>query len=337
MAGELKRVAIVTPVFNEVAGLQRYYDEIQRILLNREDYRFTVYLIDDGSTDGTWAIIEQLCAQDSRLQGLRLSRNFGAHTAISCGFHQIDDFDAAVVLACDLQDPPEVVLEFLQAWQKGAKIVWGKRRSRQDTWWRVIVSRIFNRLLRRYVFPKGSLSVTGSFLLADRRVVHCYRQFMEHNRVTFALVAWTGFNQAVVEYDRKHRVSGQSGWKLSSMFKTMYDIFISFSTAPIRLIVSLAAMFFVSGLAFSGYLVYLKLNDQVNLMGWTGIMTGLSFLFSIQFLINAVQGEYLSRIHTESTGRPQYFVSDQTGDSPDQSPRRVDDSYRSTSYGPAGS
>src|SRR5574341_912929 len=130
-SGMSGRVTVITPVFNEQDSLPLYVEAVRRVLLTRSDVEFDVLFVDDGSIDGTWQLIERICAADGRFRGLRLSRNFGAHIAICAGLDVVRA-DAVAILACDLQDPPEAVLEFVTHWQAGADIVWGHRRERDD-------------------------------------------------------------------------------------------------------------------------------------------------------------------------------------------------------------
>src|SRR5262249_40487268 len=159
-------ITIITPVFNEAENLLPYEQAVREQLMSHPDFDFRVLFVEDGSGDRSWEIICQISQRDQRFQGLRLSRNFGSHIALSAGLHHATG-DAVAILACDLQDPPEVVLEFAQKWQRGAHIVWGKRRSRADPAWRVATSRFFEWLTRRYAMPKGSQFTTGSFFLMD--------------------------------------------------------------------------------------------------------------------------------------------------------------------------
>lgn len=308
-----KRVTILTPVYNEEAGLANYERAVKAVLLSRTEYEFEVLFIDDGSKDRSWAIIQEICRKDSRFRGIRLSRNYGSHIALSAAFTD-GDGDAVVTLCCDLQDPPQVVLEFLNKWREGAQIVWGHRRLREDKAWRIWASNLFYRLLRRFAMPRESRFTTGSFLLADRRVVECFRQFQEHNRITFALVAWTGFQQEVVEYDRQARVAGKSGWTFGRMMKSMYDAFVGFSHLPIKLMTWLGIVAFLMTVALSIYLLVCWLTGNPK-PGWTSIMLAIGFFFGIQFVLMGVTGEYLSRIYTEAVRRPLYFISDRAGTS----------------------
>jgi glycosyltransferase involved in cell wall biosynthesis len=303
-------IVILTPVYNEEEALPLYKKAVTEVLFSNKNYNFRVLFIDDGSIDRSWEIIRNICDQDERFKGIRLSRNYGSHVAISAGFMNSEG-DAVTILACDLQDPPEVILVFLEKWEAGAQIVWGRRVTRKDDWWRIVASKIFYRLIRRFAMPRRSQFTTGSFLLVDQLVVDCLQQFQEHNRITFALVAWTGFDQATVEYDRRQRVAGKTGWSLARMIKAMYDTFIGFSLLPIRIMTIVGVFVSALTLPFSIYLIYSWLTGA-PLLGWTSLMMAVVLFFGIQFLFMSISGEYLYRIYAESVRRPLYFISDRT-------------------------
>lgn len=304
-----RKVAILTPVYNEEQSLPLYEQAVTEVLLSRQDYDFQILFIEDGSTDRSWEIILDICTRNSRFHGIRLSRNYGSHVALSAGFSNTNG-DAIATLACDLQDPPEVILEFLKKWECGAQIVWGRRISREDDRLRVWTSKLFSKLIGRFAMPPGSQFTTGSFLLVDRLVARCFQQFQERNRITFALVAWTGFDQAVVDYKRRLRIVGTSGWNFNKMVKAMYDTFIGFSFLPIRLITLLGISTFLLTIPLSAYVLISWIIGN-PLLGWTGLMLALSFFFGIQFLLMGIMGEYLYRIYGEAVRRPLYFISDE--------------------------
>jgi dolichol-phosphate mannosyltransferase len=305
------RVTIITPVYNEQESLPLYVETVRKVLLERSDVEFDVILVDDGSSDGSWDFIERTCAADTRFRGLRLSRNFGAHIALCAGFDAARA-DAVAILACDLQDPPETVLEFVAQWRAGADIVWGHRRERDDALWRRLVSRVFGAAMRRYAMPRGSRFTTGSFLLADRKVVEAVQRMREHSRITFALVAWTGFRQEIVHYDRKRRRAGKPGWTFWRMVLTMYDAFVGFSLLPIRLTTALGIAVSLLNVPLAVYLLTRWLLGN-PLPGYTSVMLVLTVFFGIQFLLMGLIGEYLYRIYLEAVQRPLYFVSHRCG------------------------
>ena len=310
-------VLVLTPVYNESDGLAEYEDAVRRTLLSRTDCLVQILFIEDGSSDDSWRRICDIASRDARFSGIRLSRNYGSHVALSAGFANIGNADAVATLPCDLQDPPEIVGQFIDTWRQGADIVWGKRTSRAEPQFRVSTSRIFESLIRRYAMPPGSRFTTGSFLLVDRKVAECFARFQEHNRVTFALVAWTGFSESVVEYRREARHSGTSGWTYGRMVKTMYDTFIGFSLMPIRIMTITGAMVSLLTIPLAGYLLYHYISGR-PLLGWTSVMLALTVFFGLQFLMMGVVGEYLYRIYAEVVRRPLYFISATT-----EAPRAV--------------
>ena len=310
---ELKtRLKIVTPVLNEEDGLDSYFAEIEKVFDTRDDLEVEFILVDDGSTDSSWQRIQQRAQSNRKINGIRLSRNFGAHAAIMAGLDQVDEAtDAVAVLACDLQDPPQTVLEFVECWRNGADIVWGARRNRQDSYWRRFASRCLSTLLLNYAMPKGSKFQTGSFLLIDKVVLDSLGKFNEARRVTFALVAWTGFEQAVVEYDRQQRVSGGSKWSVGGMFRTAYDVFMGYSDLPPKIATMLG--FFSSAMSAVAMVYILASYFMYDVVpGWTGLMFTISFFFGLLFLLIGMISEYLYRIFLETKGRPTYLLADNT-------------------------
>jgi glycosyltransferase involved in cell wall biosynthesis len=316
-------VQILTPLYNEEKCFEIYIEAVEHALIARNDVEYRCLLVDDGSTDGTWELIEQQCNASPRFRGLRLSRNFGAHTAETAGL-DLCDADAVVILSADLQDPPEVIPCFVEAWRQGADVVFGRRRMREDSHWRILASKAYEALLRRFAMPRGSKFATGGFLLMDRKVVECVRQMREANRLIFGLVAWTGFRQAVVEYDRQRRVAGRSAWSVPRMIRSMYDGLIGFSAAIPRAVTLLGALFSLIGLISA---LYFLLNALFSspLPGWSTIMVALSLFFGIAFVILGTICEYLLRIYVESTRRPLYFVAADTADDSGRRDRQRDE------------
>jgi glycosyltransferase involved in cell wall biosynthesis len=308
------QICVVTPVFNEAGNVERFVEEVERDLLSCDNAQIRILFVDDGSSDGSWSKIEQIVKRSSQFSAIKLSRNFGAHTALLAGFdHIADDVDAVATLACDLQDPPTTVLSFVREWRDGADIVWGVRRTRSDGTVRKTVSRLLEWLLRRYAMPRNSRFCTGSFLLIDRVVLDCVREFREHARVTFALVAWTGFCQAVVLYDRRPRRDGHSGWSFGQLVNTVYDVFIGFSPVPAKML----TVFGFLMLALSLVVVCCLIGDWYLYKvqpGWTGLMATITLCFGILFVMLGIAFEYLYRIFVETKNRPLYFVARRVGE-----------------------
>jgi len=306
-------LVIATPVYNEADTLDRYVQEVERVLFSRAELDTHVLFVDDGSSDLSWQIIEDLTRRSDRFSGVRLSRNFGAHIALAAAFDNVrDDADIVATLACDLQDPPETILSFVEEWRKGADVVWGKRRTRTEKWLRLKASQTLEGLVRRYAMPRESKFQTGSFLLIDRVVLQGIRRFRERTRVTFALVAWAGYRQAIVPYDRKARIGGRSGWTLGQMIGTSYDVLIGFSAVPARMLTLFGFAMLVASVLAVIWLVTDWLVSNVQ-PGWTGLMTTMFLCFGLLFVMLGVSFEYLFRILVESKDRPLYFIAQQIG------------------------
>lgn len=303
----LPRIDIVSPLYNEVSNFATFIAAVEQKVLSDTTFDWHVILVDDGSTDRTWELIEQQCRQSPRFRGIRLSRNFGFHAAVSAGIENSTG-DAVTTLAADLQDPPETLLAFAASWQRGADIVWGWRQTRAEPRWRVMASDTFAGLLRRFAMPRGSKFTTGSFLMIDRKVVACLRQMPEHTRVTFARVAWTGFKQDIVLFDRGPRHSGRSKFSFGKLLSTSYDTFVAYSPLLPRAVTILGLLFGTLGFALGAYAMICWLTSNV-VPGWTGLMVTFTIFFGMNFLILGIITEYLLRIYRESTGRPPYLIA----------------------------
>lgn len=306
----MKSLSIITPIYNEQESLPHYVSVVTEQLISTLNMNVEILFVDDGSVDESWNMIQQITSKDPRFKGIKLSRNFGAHNAISAGIEHSKS-DAIVILACDLQDSIEAIHEFIKKWNEGYQIVWGKRLSRKDPAWRVICSKILHRLLVRYAFSSQPNFQTGSFFLIDKVVANAYRAFSEKNRLAFALVAWSGFRQTFVEYNRAERKAGKSGWTFGKMLRSSYDLFLGFSHIPVKIIT-------VSGIILCSIamsvLIYV-LASWVRghpLPGYTSMMATIMFFFGVQSLILGLIGEYLFRIYIEVINRPLYLIADTT-------------------------
>ena len=310
MPKKMSTVSIVTPVFNEEKGLDTFVHEVTKSLFSDPRFDIELILVDDGSEDGSWSKIEALCVSDPRFRGLRLSRNFGSHTAINAGLHAAKG-DAAGILACDLQDPVSALREMIEIWLAGrTDVIWGARRSRPEGLLRRLLSELLNRILKRSFHAK-SLFCSGSFLFMDRKVIAAYRSFNERQRNTFAIIAWTGFREARVYYDRKVRGHGSSGWSMMRLLTATLDTILSYSNLPITLISALGVTLFLLSTGLGVYILASYVLGRPA-SGWTSITLLITGFFGLQFLILGVLGEYLRRIYLESLRRPHFLIAEDT-------------------------
>jgi len=300
-------LSIVVPVFNERGNLARFHQEVAAVMRELAEYDCEIVFVDDGSRDDSFAVIEELRVRDPRISAIRFPRNFGSHIAIAAGIDHCRG-DAAVVLAADLQDPPQLIREFVARWREGYDVVWGARTGRDDGAIRGMAMNAFYRAVRRFAIPTYPKGGTGSFCLIARAALEAFRRCNERNRLTFGLIAWAGFRETEVPYFRPQRLVGASSWTPAKMIKAAVDMFVSFSLLPIRLIslfgITVSALSFLFGF----YVLINKILFGARVLGWTSVMLAVLVLGGVQLVMIGVLGEYLWRILDEARARPLYVV-----------------------------
>jgi len=305
-------VSIVVPVHNEQENLERLYDEVNRVLAGIGGLEWEFLFVDDGSRDRSFDIVRELHARDQRVLALRFPRNFGSHVAIAAGLDHCRG-DAAIIMAADLQDPPELLPTLIAEWTAGSDIVWAARAGRDDGAVRRVLTRAFYRLVRRFAIPTYPAGGTGSFCLISAPVVETFRECKERNRLTFGLIAWSGFKQTEVPYRRPQRDAGRSSWTAGRLVKSAVDTFVGFSFTPIRAIsyfgVGVSLVSFLVGL----YLLINKLAFGTKVEGWTSVMLAVLVLGGVQLVMIGVLGEYLWRVLEEARARPLYVLERRLG------------------------
>jgi glycosyltransferase involved in cell wall biosynthesis len=312
-------IAIVVPVFNEHDNLRPFYDAVSDVMRSLADYDWEFVFVDDGSGDGSFAVLHELRGADERVLALRFPRNFGSHVAIAAGIDYCRG-DAVVVMAADLQDPPVLIRDFVGRWRAGFDVVWGARTGRDDGVVRSWAMSMFYALVRRFAIPTYPKGGTGSFCLISRPVVDAFRQCNERNRLTFGLIAWSGFRATAVPYHRPRRLIGSSSWTAGRMFKAAIDTFVSFSFLPIRAISALGLLVSFLSFVFGFYVLINKVFFGAHVEGWTSVMLTVLVLGGVQLVMVGVLGEYMWRILDEARGRPLYIVERTLGLSPAASP-----------------
>jgi len=310
-------IAIVVPVFNERDNLRLFHEAVAAVIATMPDYDWEFMFVDDGSRDGSFDVLRDLRASDPRVQALRFSRNFGSHVAIAAGIDYCRG-DVAIVMAADLQDPPSLITDFVERWRGGYDVVWGARTGRDESALRAYGMSLFYRLVRRFAIPTYPEGGTGSFCLISRPVIDAFRQCQERNRLTFGLVAWSGFRETSVPYHRPRRLIGSSSWTVRRMVKAAIDTFISFSSLPIRTISMLGLLVSALSFVFGVYVFINQIFFGTRVMGWTSVMLAVLVLGGVQLLMIGVLGEYLQRILDEARARPLYLIERTLGVAPAQ-------------------
>jgi dolichol-phosphate mannosyltransferase len=301
-------ISIVTPAFNEAANLPVLYERLVAAMRDvGGDWEWIV--VDDHSRDETFAVIEALALRDARVRGFRLSRNSGSHVAITCGLHQVDS-DAAVMMAADLQDPPETLAAMVARWRQGAQVVWATRRARPGDPSHRGFAAVYYWMMRRLVGMTEMPARGADFFLVDRVVVDAFRRFSERNVSVLALITWLGFRQEYVEYDKQQRVSGQSGWTLARKIKLVVDSITSFSGFPIRLCTYVGLMFLMCSLVLVLFAVALLPQLGGGLLLVLSLIVGLA---GFQLVALGIVGEYVWRALEETRRRPPYLIEAMAG------------------------
>jgi len=300
-------IAIVVPVHNEKDNLVRFHEDVSAVMRELGDYDWEFVFVDDGSTDGSFDVLQTLRDLDQRVTAIRFPRNFGSHVAIAAGI-DYSKGDAAVIMAADLQDPPSLIKDFVARWREGFDVVWGARSGRDDGKMRAWAMNRFYSLVRRIAIPTYPKGGTGSFCLITKPVMDAFRQMNERNRLTFGLIAWAGFRETQVPYHRPRRLVGASSWTMSKMLKAAVDTFVSFSFLPIRAISYFGLLVSLFSFLFGFYVLVNKLLFGAHVEGWTSVMLAVVLLGGVQLVMIGVLGEYLWRALDEARARPLYII-----------------------------
>ncbi len=303
-------LSVVVPVFNEEENIPELYRRLTAVLPEAAA-SWEVLFVDDGSRDGSWGLIAQLAREDPHVRGLRFSRNFGHQMAFAAGLDYARG-RAVVIMDADLQDPPELIPELVAKHRQGFEVVYAVRAARRgETAFKRLTAKVFYRLLARLTAVGIPLD-TGDFRLMGPRAVEAFRRLPERHRFTRGLVAWLGFSQTGVSYERAPRFAGQTKYPLRKMLRFAADAITSFSHVPLQLATWLG--FLVSALAFLYILVVIALKFAgVSWPGYTSLMAAILFLGGAQLVMVGLLGEYVGRIYDEVKRRPLYLVAEEVG------------------------
>ena len=306
-SGDTAFVSVVAPVFNEVETLPEFHRRVTAALAGR---RYELVLVDDGSTDGSADLIEELAQRDPAVRPVHLSRNFGHQAALTAGLETARG-DAAVTIDADLQDPPEVIPRLLEQWAAGADVVHGVRHERRgETRSRLFVIRgfyrVFDRLSGLSSFPGNS----GDFRLISRPALDALNALPERNRFVRGLVSWVGFRQSSVVYERDPRFAGSSKYPLRKLLSLAANGILSFSAVPLRVAAWLGLLMSVTAFVAIPVVVVLRVAGLYEVSGIASIHILVLLVGGIQLLFLGVLGEYLARDYDETKRRPVYILAE---------------------------
>ncbi len=308
----MKLISVIVPCYNEEEVLHTTHQRLSDVLNALHGYRYELIYVNDGSRDQTLPMLRQIAAGNDHVRVLSFSRNFGHQIAITAGLDYCSG-DAAVVIDADLQDPPHLIADMVRAWEQGAEVVYGKRRDREgETFFKLFTARLFYRFINRLADVDIPLD-TGDFRLMDRKALDAFLKLRERNRFVRGMVAWVGFKQTALEYDREARFAGTTKYPFRKMMRLATDAIMGFSNVPLRL--ASIVGFITSFLAFAGilYALYAKLFTDETVAGWTFLMTAILFIGGITLVVLGIIGEYIGRMNSEIKQRPLYLIQEQIG------------------------
>ena len=301
--------SVVVPVYNEVENLPELYRRVQAVMTQLGE-PWELVLVDDGSRDGSTDLIRELHAQDpEHVRAVIFARNFGHQIAVTAGLDYARG-RAVVIMDADLQDPPEVIPRLVEQWRAGYQVVYAVRAARAgETWFKKTTAALFYRLIRRITNVDIPVD-TGDFRLMDRRVVEVVRRMRERHRFLRGMVAWVGFRQTGVPYQRAPRFAGETKYPLRKMLKFALDAITGFSYFPLQLATYMG--FISAGLAIVAIPVVAvaRMTGSQAFYGQATTLIAVLFLGGVQLVSLGILGEYIGRVYDEIKGRPLYVVAE---------------------------
>lgn len=300
------RLSIAIPLHNEENVLPELLRRTRVVLDQIVGGPHEIVFVDDGSTDCTFAILEQAAEQDPRIRVISLSRNFGHQAAITAALDHVSG-EATVVMDGDLQDMPEVIPQFVEKYQQGYDVVYAQRVRRKEPWLLRISYFVFYRMMARLSDIRLPLD-SGDFGLMSRRVIDQVRRMPEHHRYLRGMRSWVGFRQTGLTVERAERHSGKSKYTLMRLIKLAADGIFAFSIVPIRVAALFGAFVMFLCALYVLYALYAKLFLQKSPQGFTALLVAVTFLSGVVLFFLGVIGEYVGRIYEETKARPLYVI-----------------------------
>lgn len=298
----------MTPCFNEAEGLPELYRRLTDTCRQVAGEDYEIILVNDGSRDGTWAVMTELTRMDPAVIAVNLSRNYGHQLALSAGL-RLSRGQRVFILDADLQDPPELLSPMMRRLDAGIDVVYGRRIHRAgETWFKKSTAALFYRLLDQLVDVDIPVD-TGDFRLMSRRAVNELNAMPENHRFIRGMVSWIGFPQEALDYHRAERFVGTTKYPLSKMIRFAFDAITGFSVRPLRIASYLGVL---SGLGAAMLMLYAMVSWLRGSVveGWTSLTMIVLFIGSCQLLVAGLMGEYIGRLYVESKRRPLYIIQD---------------------------
>ncbi|MEL7605886.1 MAG: glycosyltransferase family 2 protein [Sedimentibacter saalensis] len=305
------KLSIVIPVYFNEDNIPYLYEKLKQTIFNNTSIDYELIFVDDGSKDNSYNELKKLREKNDKIKLIKLSRNFGSHTAILAGLSNASG-DCATVISADLQDPPTIILDMLEQYGKGNKVVLAVREDRKESFSQKFFSNTYYKMMKKFALsnmPEGGFDC----FLIDKMVIEVITSMKEKNSSLMGQILWCGFKTEKIYYVRQEREIGKSRWTLAKKVKLFVDSFMAFSYTPIKAMSSLGFIVSSIGFLYGIYIFINKIFNGIPIEGWTSLMIVILLLSGIQMILLGVIGEYLWRSFDESRKRPTFIIEDKEG------------------------
>lgn len=298
-------LSVVSPVYRAEKCLDELVSQI-KAQVEKITTDYEIILVEDCGPDNSWMVIERLCKENNKVLGIKLSRNFGQHYAITAGLDQSLG-DWVVVMDCDLQDRPDQIPKFYKKAMEGFDVVQGRREDRQDNVFKKSFSWIFYRLLS-YLSGYNQDSTIANFGIYNRKVINSIVSMRETIRFFPTMVAWVGFKKTAITIEHAKRAEGRTSYTFGKLLNLALDIILAYSDKPLRIIVKLGLITSIASFLYLFYNLYKYLTGQIIVMGYASLITSIWFLSGLMMLMLGIVGLYIGKTFESTKNRPIYLI-----------------------------
>ncbi len=316
------KLSVIIPIYFNADNLEPLYKDIKEKIIDTivNKYEYEIIMVDDGSKDNSFAVMQELALIDPNIKIYHLSRNFGSHAAILCGLEKCTG-DCAIIKAADLQEPTELILQMVDSWRLGNNVVLALREGREEGKGQTAFANLYYWLVQKTSLPTMPSGGFDVYLL-DRKVINVLLSLDETNSALTGQILWSGFRTGYVHYVRKARDVGTSRWTMKKKIKLVSDTLFSFSSLPIKLVTTIGFVSFIGALIWAIFVLIFKLMRRIEVSGWTTLFIFNLLSFGIIMVTLGILGEYLWRTFDASRNRPPYIVEDEDGDKANRNHQR---------------
>lgn len=302
------KVSLVIPVYYNEDNLRPLYADLKEKFIDKIDYAYEIVMVNDGSQDKSWEVMQELAAQNKNIRIISLSRNFGSHAAILCGLSHCTG-DCAVVKAADLQEPTELLLEMIESWKEGNNVVLAVREGRDESKRQTFFANLYYKLVQKFALS-GMPDEGFDVYLVDRKVITVLENLDEKNSALTGQILWSGFKTGKIYYHRLAREIGSSKWTFKKKVKLVMDTLFSFTSLPISIVLNVGMISIIGAVIWAIVVLISWLAGAIDVSGWTSLFIFNLFAFGVIMMTLGILGEYLWRTFDASRNRPPYIIEE---------------------------